>query len=247
MAPHPRPHDAADRPDAVAVDVTREVGVLDAMSTDVVGILDAAAPIDATTDRTDVGITRDAIVDTGVLAGDAGPPRPHARPIRPLSTSAVGTLRPTLRWVLPENADGATVILARDRGFTRDLMTLHATGVSVRPDRDLAPGWWFWRTQARRGSESVGAPGPAWQFFVEHRETNADLGRGSALDVNGDGYVDLLVANPFFRAHDHAEPLPRRPRGPRVDTLLEPFWRVADRPDRAVLFRRGRSQRRRIR
>jgi hypothetical protein len=194
---------AADRPapiseDAVLVDITREADVLDAVTPDVVDVFDAAAPIDATTDRTDVGIPRDAVVDTGVLAADAGPPRPHARPTRPLSTSAVGTLRPTLRWVLPENADGATVTLARDRGFTRDLMTLNATGASVRPDRDLAPGWWFWRTQARRGSESVGAPGPTWQFFVEHRETNADLGRGSALDVNGDGYVDLLIANPFF-------------------------------------------------
>lgn len=117
------------------------------------------------------------------------------RPVAPLSTATVTSHRPTLRWALGEGTDGARVELCRERACTVVVMTLDASGTSVRPMTDLTPGVWFWRLRGRVGGANGTVVGPTWQFNVGARSAPVDTSWGHTSDFNGDGYADLLVGD----------------------------------------------------
>ncbi len=116
------------------------------------------------------------------------------RQIAPLSTSTVTSRRPTLHWSLPTGATGAHVTLCRNRALTTGCASFDATSGSGAPTADLAAGVWFWQLTSRAGTTTGTVTSPAWEFTVGARTaTIADTSWGTTLDVNGDGYADLVV------------------------------------------------------
>jgi hypothetical protein len=110
-----------------------------------------------------------------------------------LSTSIVTSQRPTFRWELAPGTDGASVEICRDRGFTAMCQTVDATGTSARAATPLSPGVWFWRLRGRSGGSVGTRTGPIWEFTVGARSAAVDTSWGSVLDVNGDGFADVVV------------------------------------------------------
>lgn len=132
----------------------------------------------------------------GVCAG--GPP-PWPRPIAPLSLGDVTQRRPTLRLELPQGYDRAEVQLCRDRACTTVVATLSVVGSSARPPADLpASSVVFWRARARAAGKADSAYGPTWMFHVPARSASAgvDTSMNPHLDVNGDGFDDVIVGAP---------------------------------------------------
>ncbi len=119
-------------------------------------------------------------------ATDAAP-----RPIAPLSTSRVTSRRPTLHWVLASGATDATVDLCVDRACTNRIgASVHVTGTSYAPTRDLPSGVVYWRLHPGTVATVTSA---TWEFTVGARSAPVDTSWGTTLDVNGDGYPDLVV------------------------------------------------------
>ncbi len=195
---------------AVVVDATTDVELLDA-ATDAPGdvAFDApasdSAPSDVALDAPSVDApvpdvafdapTSDAppsdrpAADVG-CPGDCGVTIAVARPLSPAPSTTVTSRRPTLRWALAAGADGAHVDLCRDRALMVSCVSLDVTGSEMTPGADLEPGRWFWRLRGR----AAGSPTSAtWYFRVG---SAGPLG----LDVNGDGFDDLAVANPLGNA-----------------------------------------------
>jgi hypothetical protein len=145
----------------------------------------------------------DASLDSAadVSFQDAGPseedsanlPVDPPRLLAPLSTSIVTSQTPTLRWVLPGDADGAHVEICRDRACTSVLTSFDATGASGQPAMRLPPGVLFWHAFGRSGRVTGAVHSRTWQFTVGHRTAGVDTSWGSVPDFNGDGRVDLLV------------------------------------------------------
>ncbi len=121
---------------------------------------------------------------------------PPPRPLAPLSLGGVTQLRPTLRWALSAGHDGAVVELCRDRACTNVIETVMATGTSAQPTRDLPPrSVVFWRLRGRAGATTDAARGPTWLFHVPatSASTAVDTSANPHVDVNGDGYDDVLI------------------------------------------------------
>src|SRR5206468_4152761 len=74
-----------------------------------------------------------------------------------------------------------------DRGCTTVQLALDATGTQAAPSEDLSPGVHFWRLH------STGGTTPAWEFVVGRRSASVDSSWGSTLDLDADGYGDVLV------------------------------------------------------
>ncbi|MFO0563698.1 MAG: FG-GAP-like repeat-containing protein [Polyangiales bacterium] len=144
----------------------------------------------------DLGVVEDA--DAGAIddvAADVSMSDEAPRPIAPLSTSTVTSLRPTLRWALPPGITRARVELCRDRACTTVVATLEGTDRAT-VTSDLSAGWMFWRVSSLRGATVSSGPSATWQFYVGPRGTTVDRSYGSVLDVNGDGLRDVAIAAP---------------------------------------------------
>jgi hypothetical protein len=116
------------------------------------------------------------------------------RLVAPLATSAVTSHRPTLRWAPATGVPGARVELCRDRACASPVATIDvASGDSVRPAADLAPGVYFWRARGAGGGAVGLAPGVTWSFYVGARSTAVDTSWSTVIDLEGDGYPDTLV------------------------------------------------------
>ena len=115
------------------------------------------------------------------------------RPVAPLSTSTVTSRRPTLRWALASATDGAHVDICADRACTTILAGGDVTGSSFLPSADLPTGVAYWRLRGRSGSTAGTETSPMWQFTVGARTAPVDTSWGTTLDVNGDGYADVVV------------------------------------------------------
>lgn len=157
------------------------------------------APVEEGLDAGGDGTTRDAdapeaTCDAGFAwSGGACVPVAAPRPVAPLSTATVTSQRPTLRWALASGTDGARVQICRDRGCATVEQTLEVAGARAVPTTALAPGVHFWRLFGRAGSAVGAAAGPVWEFWVGHRTAPVDTSWGAHLDLNGDGFSEVVV------------------------------------------------------
>lgn len=141
----------------------------------------------------------------GGYGGAGGSPVGSAlRLIAPLSTAAVTSRRPTLKWQLPAGSDGAHVQICRDRACAAEVTAFDVTGSSGRPGADLPPGVLYWHAYARSGGASGQASTPTWQMTVGARSAAVDSSWGTTVDVNGDGYADFISS-----ANDSSSPTGR--------------------------------------
>lgn len=120
---------------------------------------------------------------------------PAPRMIAPMSTSAVTSRRPTLRWQLAAGSDGASVELCRDRAMSAQCQSLRVAGDHVRPAAELGAGWWFWRLRGTQGAATGASTSAVWQLRVGARSATGDRDRSWGVwpDVDGDGAGDVLV------------------------------------------------------
>ncbi len=118
------------------------------------------------------------------------------RQILPVSLGDVSLRRPTLRWQLPAETDGAMVELCRDRACAMVIERIRAPGSFVRPSTALPPSSVvFWRLQATVGASTAASYSPTWLFHVPATDNRGaiDTSSNPHLDVNGDGYDDVIV------------------------------------------------------
>ncbi len=134
------------------------------------------------------GAASDAAGDGATDEAAALPSAP--RPLAPLSTSRVTSRIPTLRWELPAGVASVTLELCHDRACTNPIGTpLTVDGTTFRPTTDLPIGVVYWRVSASN------ATSPTWQFIVGLGSASVDSSSGTTLDVNGDGYADVVVGD----------------------------------------------------
>ena len=127
--------------------------------------------------------------------GDVCTPRSDgvARPLAPESLGLVTSQRPTFRWVLPARVEGVRLQVCRDRLCRAVVQTADVVGETFRPEAPLAPGVYFWRVLARRGTFLSEKPTPVWEFAVGARDRGTDTVMDHLTDYNGDGYSDLAL------------------------------------------------------
>ncbi|MBI5515737.1 MAG: VCBS repeat-containing protein [Deltaproteobacteria bacterium] len=132
---------------------------------------------------------------SGLVCDGGACAAPVPRALAPLSTAAVTSRRPTLRWILPGGATGARVTLCRNRALTIGcLAAIDAVGTSAAPSAELAAGVWFWALASRSGTVTGTVMSPTWEFTVGARTAAIATSWGTTLDVNGDGYADVVVS-----------------------------------------------------
>ena len=142
--------------------------------------------------RTDLAPAGGASSSTDV-SGSPGAPRLVA----PLSTARVTRRTPTLRWSLPSGIADATVELCADRACTHPIgAPVHVTGSSYVPTSPLPIGVVFWHLHPGTDTTKTSA---TWEITVGPEATTLtpiDSSWGTTLDVNGDGYADVVVTAP---------------------------------------------------
>lgn len=115
------------------------------------------------------------------------------RLIAPLSTATVTSRRPVLHWSLASNTDGAHVQICRDRACLNQVTSFDASGSSGAPSADLPVGVLFWRAAGRSGGVTGTQWTFTWQFTTGARSAAVSSSWGTTLDVNGDGYADVII------------------------------------------------------
>lgn len=113
--------------------------------------------------------------------------------IAPLSGATVTSQQPLFRWKLAPGNDGAQVEVCADRGCTKVVTTFTAHGTSGAPPTALSAGVYYWRARGTGGG-GVGLQNSAlWEFWVGPRSSpRNDTSWGATLDVNGDGFADVI-------------------------------------------------------
>jgi FG-GAP repeat protein len=135
-----------------------------------------------------LGVNDVTLADGGNMG--AGAPRL----IAPGSMSIVTQAQPSLHWVL--DGDGTPEVdLCRDRACTSPLaVTTQLAGdrLSAAPAAPLPHGWVYWRVRITSGTQELTSA--TWQFWVGATSTaTVDASNGAMLDINGDGFPDLLI------------------------------------------------------
>jgi hypothetical protein len=140
----------------------------------------------------------DQLDTTDAGFGDACIPPTPAQLIAPLSTSTVTSRRPLLRWKMPTGATNPIVDICATRACSSTIatVTVDAAGTSGTPTADLPTGTLLWRVRTTTGAAT--GISSVWEFSVgAHSATAANTSWGTTLDVNGDGFPDLAVADPY--------------------------------------------------
>jgi hypothetical protein len=184
---------------AIPYDGGDDIGRIDADSTAADSLPDggvdhpnlADAPPRVFDGSTEQGLDGSDGVDADACATSCSPPPP--RLIAPLSTATATSRRPLLHWMLAAGSDGAHVQICRDRGCTNQVMAFDVVGSSGAPSADLPVGVLFWRVYGRLGNVTGDVATPTWQFIVGPRSAPIQASWGTTLDLNGDGYADLLI------------------------------------------------------
>lgn len=99
--------------------------------------------------------------------------------------------RPTLRWS-NRGGDGAQVELCSDRQCTSIIETIRASGNQTEVTRDLPTGVSFWRVRPIRGEQLGEDTSETSQFTVLPSQAQRSCLFGMHLDLNGDGYDDII-------------------------------------------------------
>jgi hypothetical protein len=116
------------------------------------------------------------------------------RLLSPRSSSTVPTRRPTFRWLLLNGIDGARVDICSDRACGTVVHTFTVTSSTSSPAADLPTGTLFWRAFGTKSGSVGTVASPVWQFTIGANTTyNTPSSRTVPLDVNGDGYADLVA------------------------------------------------------
>jgi hypothetical protein len=92
--------------------------------------------------------------------------------------------------------DGARVEFCSDRACSSSIATVDSAGSSAKPSSNLPTGVVFWRLHGKLGGGVGVAVSPTWQFTVLAHDTPVDTSWGTVLDVNGDGYGDVIAGAP---------------------------------------------------
>ncbi|MEZ4392732.1 MAG: VCBS repeat-containing protein [Polyangiales bacterium] len=160
-----------------------------------------------------------------VCAGDRCVPQWASAPrlLLPASLGRVTSRRPTLRWVLPQGADGARVELCRERACDVVTASFEDRVDSARPPAPLAPGVHFWRVFPRFNGEYSRKASATWSFVVRPVDAEVDTSFGRLNDVNGDGYADVLVSTSRERPVGIYFGSPRGV-STRADLAVPPSW-----------------------
>jgi hypothetical protein len=125
---------------------------------------------------------------------------PAPRPIAPLSTATVTSRSPTFRWAPASGNDGAEVEVYRDRACTLPVTTFLAANAAGAAPLVFAPGVYFWRLRGVAEGAVGDATSAVWEFVVGARSAPVDTSWGTILDVNGDGFADVVRADPDTNA-----------------------------------------------
>ena len=121
---------------------------------------------------------------------------PPPRQLAPLSTATVTSRRPTFRWLLGPGTDGGQVQICRDRLCAAQVLVFDAPKDRGAPPIDLPSGVLFWRVSGRNGTVAGKATSPVWEFFVGPRSAPVNTSWGTTLDVNEDGFADVIIGAP---------------------------------------------------
>jgi hypothetical protein len=117
------------------------------------------------------------------------------RPVGPVSISFLTSRRPTLRWQLPQGADGARVDVCADRACGRVLASFDALGDHGAPPAELPPGALFWRLRGMVAGAVGVATSATWELVVPAQSAPLSTAWGAMLDANGDGFGDVVVGD----------------------------------------------------
>jgi hypothetical protein len=121
---------------------------------------------------------------------------PAPRPVSPLSVAQSTTLRPTFRWVNASGLTDARIQLCAARSCAAVSQSADVTASAWTPPADLAPGVWYWRLAGRVGTNVGFTWSPVWEVVVPRVGTTGRAGSfGTFNDVNGDGYMDMVVGS----------------------------------------------------
>ena len=148
------------------------------------------------------------------------------RLLAPQSGARVTTLRPTLRWRLPDGVTSARVELCADRPCDHLLVTRDIAGTSWRPRDALAHGVVFWRVRGLNADGAVTWTSATWEFGVPRRDTPVDTSYGVLKDFDGDGYDDLVAHSSYDRRGGGIRVFPGGPDGVSGDRV-----RILNPPD----------------
>ena len=110
------------------------------------------------------------------------------RHLAPLSTSTVTSHTPTLHWL----GGRAHIEICRDPLCARVEQAFDAERSSAAPPVPLAAGLHFWHVRLAAATTYS----PTWAFRVRVRSTAVDTSWGTELDVNRDGFADVIVGDP---------------------------------------------------
>jgi hypothetical protein len=105
----------------------------------------------------------------------------------------VTSQKPILRWALADGTDGAEVEICHERTFLNGVTSFLAKGTNVAPATALAKGLYYWRLRGIANGAVGALTSPIWEFFVGARSASVNTSWGTTLDVNGDGYADVIV------------------------------------------------------
>ena len=120
---------------------------------------------------------------------------PKPRALSPLSTARTTTDSPLLKWELPEGLTGAIVEICNDRLCESIEQYFEVVGTETQTIA-LAPGRYFWRLYGVSNTFISADPTPLWQLRIPHIQTvvnPAGTHFGKTLDLNGDGFDDVVV------------------------------------------------------
>lgn len=118
------------------------------------------------------------------------------RLVGPLSNATVTSLRPGMRFALDSSNDGARVDVCTNRTCSTILTTFNVNGSSGAPSADLPTGRLFWRARGLRSNAMGTNFTGVWGFTTGVRSAAVNTSYRPVLDVNSDGYTDVVVGAP---------------------------------------------------
>ncbi|MBL8610106.1 MAG: VCBS repeat-containing protein [Myxococcales bacterium] len=130
---------------------------------------------------------------------------PAPRPIGPPSGTFLSSSRPSFRWELVDPLRGAFLELCKTRKCETVAKTFEVDARSFTLPEDLEPGVWFWRLRGKAARAFGQKASPAWEIVVRGPAATgaSNASHGSIVDVNGDGFADIVAIASLPGDEDH--------------------------------------------